>query len=377
MKSHRTTYVLMLAGLLLTFAACIGKSDKNTATQSQNESGLNHASILHMENKRGYTKVEVDNPWKPGSQLATYIIVPRDSALPADLPQGTLIRTPITKAVVYSAVHTSLFAELGAFNAVRGVCDSRFFTDSLVTQGLKNGTITDCGTSTAPNIEQMIALNPDAIFLSPFQESNYGQVTKIGAPLIYCADYMETSPLGRAEWMKFYALLLGKGHQATMLFEQIQQRYSELKSLVQNVVDKPSVLTETMYGNVWNIPGGRSYMARMIADAGGNYLWAHDQSTGSLMLSFEQVLSRAQHADVWLVKSFSINNYQDLSSNHPLNSRFDAFGKHNVWLCNTLTSGIFETSPFHPDRLLADYIAIFHPNIAQSNHISPRYYHKL
>lgn len=350
------------AALLVTviFAACRGDG---TAAGGVNDTVITQAKLLSMERCEGYTLVTITDPWNSGRELQRYVLVPADSVLPSSLPDGVVVRTPIRRALVYSAVHTGLFKELGCWEAVAGVTDSQFFNDDAVAAGLSNGTITDCGSSMQPTVEKVIAMQPDAILLSPYQDASYGHITELGIPIIECADYMEYTPLGRAEWIKFYGELLGHRDRADSIFDAVSSRYNSIKERVALSDDKkPVVLTENVINGVWNVPGGQSYMARLIIDAGGDYPWADDKHTGSLSLDFNQVLARAQGADVWLIKSFSVRSLDDLRGSYGLNSEFEAFKRKAVYGCDTNATHFFERFPFHPDVLLWEYYQIFHPS---------------
>ena len=213
----RICFLLLAVALL---SGCGGGTAKQVDPAAQKQ-----AELLTMEQCRGYLKVDITDPWHEGKVLHTYLLVPRDSAMPQSLPEGTVVRTPITHALVFSEVHTGLLRELGSFSAVKGVCDAHYFTDAEVLEGIKSGAIADCGNSMMPTIEKVIAMHPDAILLSPYQDASYGQIEKTDIPIIECADYLEYSPLGRAEWMKFYGALVGKKAMADSLYEAVASRY--------------------------------------------------------------------------------------------------------------------------------------------------------
>ena len=338
------------------------------------DSTITHARLLVIEHADSFTLVTIKNPWKEGEALHRYVIVPYDSTVPASLPQGTLVRTPLKQALVYSSVHTSIMKELGMFASVKGVCDSQFFPDPDILKGIADGNITDCGSSMSPTIEKVIEMQPDGILLSPYQDATYGQIDNLNIPIIECADYMEYTPLGRAEWVKFYGLLLGKEEEAKKVFDTVVENYNNIKDYASKASSRPMVLTEMVINGIWNVPGGQSYMARILQDAGGNYPWSDDKSTGSLNLDFNQVLALAQNADVWLIKSFYIHSYQELKNFYALNDQFEAFKKHRVYVCDTNKTRLFEEFPFHPDRLLKEYFNIFHPDLAKEQTI---YFHPL
>ena len=217
-----------------------------------------------------------------------------------------------------------------------------------------------------PDIEKVINLHPDGILLSPFENSGgYGRIEKLNIPIIECADYMETSPLGRAEWMRFFGMLTGKEAQADSLFDTVEKAYLQLKEQVKATADRPSVVSELKSGAAWYVPTGSSTMGRLYADAGAHYLFNYIKGSGSVPLSFETVLDKAQHADYWILK---YNRSADmtlsgLQKEYAPYARFDAFGKQAVYGCNTRHIPFYEESPFHPDRLLKDFIKIFHPQL--------------
>lgn len=353
--------------LVMLMVSCSVNDTSNTST---GDNIITQAQLLSMEKHDGYTLATIANPWGDGV-LQRYVLVPADATLPDSLPEGTIVRTPLSNALVYSAVHTSLFAELGAPQAVKGIVDAQYFTDSLVLKNLEAGTVADCGSSMAPTIEKVIEMHPDGIMLSPYQDSNFEQLERLNIPLIMCADYMEQTPLGRAEWMKFYGALVGKDAEAEALYNRVVEDYNKIKEECSNSTSHPKVLTETVISGVWNVPGGKSYMAQIIKDAGGTYPWADDDHSGSLSLDFNQVLAVAKDADVWLVKSFNIHSYDDLKGAYELNDRFDAFKNRKVYTCDTNATHLYERFPFHPDQLLKDYSNIFNGRVTDLTFFAP------
>ena len=345
-------YAILLCWLCL-LGSCKGSGV--SSREVSNDSVITQARLLTMERAEHYTLVTVKNPWRAGEVLHRYVLVPADSLLPGNLPEGTVVRTPVRRALVYSSVHTALMKELGRFDALAGVTDAQYFTDAEVVNGLRNGTIADCGSSMGPTVEKVIEMSPDAILLSPYQDATYGQITKLDIPIIECADYMEFTPLGRAEWIKFYGELLGRRAMADSIYRAVEKAYCEIRQSCsrQSPSKRTKVLTEMVLSGVWNVPGGQSYMSQMIQDAGD------EPSTGSLNLDFNQVLAVAQDADVWLIKSFFIHSLADLKGAYSLNDQFKAFQRHQVYVCDTNESHLFERFPFHPEVLLQEYADIF------------------
>ena len=351
---------LLVSLLLLT--ACFKRGGTAENTLESSDSVITAAKLLSMQRTADYTLVTVGDPWK-GGVLHRYVLVPRDAELPDNLPEGTIVRTPVKRALVYSSVHTSLLRELGAIDAVRGIVDRQYFVDSLLLADVDAGQVADCGNSMNPTVEKVIDMQPDAILLSPYQDASYGQITQLDIPIIECADYLEYDPLGRAEWMKFYGLLVGQRERADSLYDAVVNAYDEVKQVAAKAASRPTVVTEMVISGVWSVPGGQSYMARIIRDAGGDYLWADDDNTGSLSLDFNQVLARAQQADYWFLKWTNINSLNDLQGAYELNKEMEAFKNKRVYVCDTEKSRFFDRVPFHPDLLLREFAAIMHPEL--------------
>lgn len=350
--------------LLASLSSCNGKA--GLAPSESDTIALRHAETLTIESRDGYTLVTLADPWNEGRTLHTYSLVPRDAELPDGMPTATVIRTPIERAVVATSVHCSLFSELGCGANIAGVCDVQYINLPWIKERCEKGIVADCGNSMNPTIEKIIELGPDAIFLSPFQNSGgYGRVEETGIPIIDMSDYMETSPLGRAEWMRFYGLLFGVEQRADSLFSTVEEHYSALANTASASPKGCSVLIDKMMSAVWYVPGGRSTIGRLIADANAAYAWADDERSGSIGLSFESVLASASDADVWLVRYYGqepLTAASMLSENKGY-GEFKAFRNGNIYGCNTAVSTFYEDTPFHPDRLLRDFIIITHPEI--------------
>ena len=353
---------LFLISVALVLSSCFRGSNSAIKTLETQDSVIHAAKLLSMQREAGYTIVTVTDPWK-GGVLHRYVLVPRDSVLADHLPEGTLVRTPIQQALVYSSVHTSLLDELGSIGVVRGVVDKQYFIDSAIVHGIAQGSIADCGNSMNPTVEKVIDMQPDAILLSPYQDASYGQIASLDIPIIECADYLEYDPLGRAEWIKFYGELVGKRDEADSLYNNIVAAYNDMKQKAADADSHPTVVTEMVISGIWNVPGGQSYMARIIHDAGGRYLWADDKNTGSLPLDFNQVLAVAQNADYWFIKWTNITTLKDLQGAYDLNKEMNAFKNKRVYVCDTDKTRFFDRIPFHPEVLLREFAAILHPEL--------------
>ena len=337
-----------------------------------------YARLIHVEQREGCRVVYIDNPWMQGKGLHTYVLVPYDAPLPDDLPGGTIVRTPLRRSVVFTSVHCALIDQLQATAQVAGVADLKYIKVPFVQEGVQSGRIADCGDGMSPVVEKIIDTEADALLLSPFENAGgYGQMEDINIPIVECAEYMEMSPLARAEWMRFYGILYGKEKEAEQLFAQVETNYTALKQQAATVADRPSVLVDKMAGSVWYVPGGRSTIGQMLSDANADYPWTDDTHSGSLQLAIETVLERAGESDFWLLRYDSPTPLTMLQ----LLSEKDGYRmvrsveNERVYGCNVTTSMFYEETPFRPDLLLQDLIKILHPDIP--NLPEPRYYHKI
>ncbi len=344
-------------------SAC-GNQMSNKGANAGDTIQMKYAKNICMVRYDGYTKVELANPWKEGSILHTYILKNKGAKC-AQLPAGTVVEVPLQASAVSSGVHGGLICELGALSQIRSVFEIEYYTNKDILKAYKNGTISNLGSSLTPNIESIIDAHPDALLLSPFENSGgYGQIENLDIPIIECADYMETSSLGRAEWMKFYGLLYGKAKEADSLFAAVEKEYERLKELVANVENRPSVVSELITGSTWYVPGGNSTIGRLITDAGGRYIFADNDKSGSLSLAPELVFDKAQEADVWFFKYSRPTDmtYAELAAESPMYPQMKAFKQKRVYACNLSYVPFYNDLPYHPERHLRELIRMFHPD---------------
>lgn len=378
-----------------------------------------------------YAEAIIVNPWKAGTMLHRYILIPKGEegdktvtrlALQRTSGMGCTtdtVRTPVERSAVFIAPHCQLMYELGCQQAIRGVCDlnyinipdvrkraasagnassekasfgNAFAGNASSGNASAQNSIVDCGSSMAPDIERIIALKPEAILVSPFENSGgYGKLDKLHIPLIEAADYMESSPLGRAEWMKFYGMLFGKdknisttaageasttaagkASEATLpascelradsLFAQIEKEYLDLKAEAGKLPKGLSILTERKTGGVWYVPGGQSTIGILLKDANARYIFSDDKHSGSLPMSPEQILAKGSQVDVWAFKYFGgapLSQVQ-LLQEYDGYKALAAFSRGNIYQVDTSKVPYFELTSFHPELLLREFIILAH-----------------
>lgn len=355
----------MLAGVAL--CAC-----KREASFTYDEVGAadtltHHARYLTIADcGGGLVRVDIANPWDDDKMLARYALVDRDSVVPDTLPSDiVVIRTPVERAAVFSSVHTGAFEELGALGQVAAIADRQYFTPvDTVSILLGKGEIVDLGSISSPSVELMAASGVTAVLRSPMQGAA-GAKYPSGVAAVECADYMEPTPIGRAEWILLLGELTGKRQVARDILDKVIDNYSSLVFKAGSATTpRPKILAETEYSGVWYVPQGGSYMARLYADAGADWPWADTTGSGSLSLSLEEVAAKALDADLWLVRSYGYETTTStLKALNPRYTAFEAWKRGNIYSCDTEKRNIFNDVAFHPDKVLAEYIAIFHPEL--------------
>lgn len=348
-----------------------------------------------------YAEAIIANPWKAGTMLHRYILIPKGkegdktvAMLAKRRSTGArcttdTVRTPVERSAVFIAPHCQLMYEMGCQQAIRGVCDLDYINIPDVKKraasagnAAAGNSIVDCGSSMAPDIERIIALKPEAILLSPFENSGgYGKLDKLHVPIIEAADYMESSPLGRAEWMKFYGMLFGNEEgrvkreegksngisgscepKADSLFAKIEKEYLKLKAKAAGYPKGLSILTERKTGNVWYVPGGQSTIGILLKDANARYIFEDDEHSGSLAMSPEQILAKGKQVDVWAFKYFggAPLSQAQLLQEYDGYKALAAFSRGNIYQVDTSTVPYFELTSFHPELLLREFIILAH-----------------
>ena len=369
--------LLILLGFAFWMVACTPSGKQTSSKEALSSDSIQYAQGFTVQRFDTYIMVEVRDPWDSTRLLQRYLLVDRTKSAPGGLPKGTIVKVPVKDIVIYTSVHAAIIDQLHETDKVIGVCEPRYMDTPAIQEGIQAGRIADLGEATSPNIEKMIEIGAELVIASPFQNSSYGPVEKIGIPIIEGADYMEAFPLGRTEWIRFYGLLFGKEEMADSIFKETEQAYLSLKDLTANIDNRPTVLSEKKFGSSWYVPSGDSYMAHLIEDAGADYMFKDLPGAGSTPLAFETVFDKAIHADIWLVKynQSSEMTYNDLRSEYTPYENFDAFKKKRIYTCNTGAVPYYEEFPIHPEYLLKDLIWIFHPELVFG--YSPRYFREM
>lgn len=283
---------------------------------------------------------------------------------------GRTIQLPVRRMICLSSTHLGFLAEIDSLDGVVGVMSRSTVASQQVLDAIDAGTMREVGEGPQFDVETALALRPDLVVIFGVSESDletYRALERAGIPVLVCADYTESTPLGRAEWVKLFGLLTGKLKVAEARFGEIRDAYEELAKESRIAEPKPTVLLNAAFQGVWYVPGGDSYMAHFLADAGTRYLWADDRDERVKHLSFEAVLAKARDADYWLNVGFwrSLAEGKANDERYALFRPFQAGEVYNHFRDRGGATGsdFYERGAVRPDLVLADLVKIFHPTL--------------
>ena len=358
--------LLIIIGIFV-LVSCNNKSSNNkTVKQPLTQKLLNYATGFAVNNFEDYKEVIVFSPWKKGEIYARYYLV-KDikTKTPND---GEKIKIPLKTLASTSVTHLEFLSLLDEIQTITGVCSPALIYNPELQKNIQAGKITDLGDAFSLNVEKTLVLKPEALMTSGFNQADAAaqRIGQAGIPVIFNNEWMETSLLGRAEWIKFVAVFYNKEQLADSIFTDIEKRYNELKDRALKVKKKPKVMSGNNFRGTWYMPAGQSFMGQLFRDAGGDYFYANDTTTGSLPLNVETVLKNFAETDVWLNVNFStIDELIKTDSKHeffhPVITR--QVYNFNKRLLPSTANDFWESAVARPDLLLGDVIAILHPEL--------------
>ncbi|MGM8362150.1 ABC transporter substrate-binding protein [Flavobacterium sp. ARAG 55.4] len=362
--------------LFLSFSAC-KKNEKTTSVSAATEKNeIEYSTNLSIHKYDGYSIVKVLNPWPDANKDFVYILKEKNTAVPDSLQKYTQITVPLKSIVVTSTTNIPFLEMLGVEKSLAGFPHTDYVSSEKTRKLIDAGIVKNVGQNERLNMEKLIDLAPEAIITFGIDNNNpmIANLEKNGLKVLIQADWMEQSPLGKAEWIKLYAALFGKEKEGKILFDNIVKSYNDALRLVAGEKAEKTVLYGSMYQNQWYVAKGNSWVAQFMKDAKSNYLWADTKGSGSLGLSFENILEKAKNADIWIATG-SFKNTRELGDSNPHYEQFNAFATKNVYTFESklgATGGTvyYELAPSRPDLVLKDYIKIFHPDLLPDYHFT-------
>lgn len=334
---------------------------------------VTYARGFHIsEIENGIKIININSPWPNSESDFVYALIPKDqpvTKMDLSVHVDAVIPIPVERLIVTSTTHIPALEALGAEEKLIGFPETKYISSPKTRIRVQNGEISELGSNELLNTEMTIALEPDLIvgFSIDGRNKSYQAIESTGIPLVYNGDWTEHTPLGKAEWIKFFAPFFQMESKADSIFKNIEASYLKSMKLAQSKQERPRVLSGALYKDVWYLPAGESWAAKFIEDANGDYLWKDTKGTGSLSLSLETVLSVADDADFWISPS-QFTGYLEMqkANSHYLNLK--PFMEKRVFTfarTRGATGGLlyYELAPNRPDIVLKDLIHIFHPDL--------------
>ena len=379
MKSFFLKLIFLFNLLLLCGCKQNSSISSDSATTAKNE--IQYAKGLEIYHHKGYSILMITHPWPDAKTPFTYILQEKNGIIPDSLQQYPRISVPIQSIVVTSTTHIPALELLGVENTLVGFPNTDFISSPKTRKRIDSGQVKEVGTNETLNPEILIDMAPDVIVSFGLNNSNptLDNLQKSGLKVLLNGDWNEQSPLGKAEWIKFFGALYGLDAKAKTIFTSIEKEYQTTLALAKKATYKPTVLSGAMYQDQWFVPQGESWMALFLKESQSNYLWANTTGTGSLTLPFETILEKAQTAEFWIAPG-DFSSLKEMNISNPHYAKFEAFKNKKVYsyaLHKGAKGGIlfFEWSSTRPDWVLKDLIAIFHPELLQNHR--PYFFEKL
>lgn len=365
---------------LLLLLSCASTNEDQQAKNTLTTVPLSYAKRFTIKTSADFTVLELHGNKNDSAITASFVLYKHQK--PDYSKEAYYIKTPISRVASMSSIYTTMIAQLKCENKIVAIDNVDYYNNTFIQEQVKKGSIIELSKGPQIDIEKTIALQPD-LFLTFGMGSPKDDVDKklvqSSMPIAVSIDHLEETPLARAEWIKFFAYFFNKETLADSLFQITEKKYNDLKTLAQSATRKPSVLTEIKYGDAWYIPAGKSFIAHLIEDAGGDYFWKEDTKTGSSAQSFETVYAKAKDCDIW-INLYNLNSKKELLSYDERYGLFKAC-KNNQLYNNNKTqnalgySNYWETGITNPDEVLADLIAIFSPTLLPNHEFT--FYKKL
>lgn len=352
------------------FSSCKNEETKPVSSNSIGEVvPVEYAKGFEIKQFEGYKLLTVKNPWPKADKNFTYLLAEKEAKIPSEVHYDSKITIPVKRIVVTSTTHIPALEILNEVETLVGFPGLDYISSEKTRARISKEFIKELGQNEAINTEILISLEPDLVigFAIDANNKTFNTIQKSGIPVLYNGDWTEESPLGKAEWIKFFGAFYNKDAQASEEFNKIKNSYLKSKELAKNAISKPTVLSGSMYKDQWYVPYGNSWQAQFIKDANADYIYGDTKGSGSIALSFESVLDKSKDAAYWVAPG-QFQSFQQLKETSPHYAQFKAVQDKKVFTySNSLgeTGGAiyYELAPTRPDLVLKDLISIFHPEL--------------
>ena len=367
--------IIFFPFLIINLLCCTQRSKKQPGSESKGEIvNLNYAKGFSIRDFGSYRKISVSDPWQQSSKVSfDYYLVSRDKEIPAELKGHQVIRTPVSAIVCLSTSHIGFLSAINELPSLKALSGAGFVSDPEVQKAVSEKKVLDVGYDQGINYEKILGLNPDLIMAYGVSGDVTGFINKLhdlGLNVVLNGEYLEATPLAKAEWIKFVAAFYNKDKDAADYFSGVEENYNKIKNRVSDVGIRPVVMTGLPFKDAWWMAGGKSNLASLITDAGGSFLWHDNNSREAFVVSLEEVVVRSAKADIW-INCGTVNNMKELIAADNRFASFPQVQKKSIFnnnLCISPGGGndYWERGVVRPDLIISDLVKIFHPEIDSS-----------
>lgn len=363
------TKIFLIALLSILISSCKKETKKNTSNLESSIS-IKYAKGFSLKVEDGVKKLIINAPYQNTNKTFEYIISSESLESKRKINH---IYVPISKMVITSTTHVPMVELLGEEKSIAGFPYAKYVSSEKTRALIDDGKIKEIGKESSLNTEILLDLQPDLVvgYSVSSADKSLTTIEKSGIPVIYNGDWLEETPLGRAEWIKFFGVLYNKEKEADSIFNIIEKNYLNARALASKTEKQPTILSGAiMNKDIWNLPAGDSFVAQFLKDANLNYLWQNTEGKGSLSLSFESIFDKGANADFWIAPGYFSSKEQMLQNNQ-IYQQFDAFKENKIYTPSTkkgATGGIiyYELAPTRPDLVLKDLIKITNPDLLKN-----------
>ena len=344
---------------------------------------LQYAKGFKVSREEGYSIVTVVQPWAGAREGQQYLLVSQGASIPERLAHLPIVHVPVRRVITTSMTMLPFIEELGGADVFVGVGGKRYVYSNVIRNSDLPDVAADAGAGLRLDVEKILSLRPDVVFVYAYtatEKEAADRLRQLGVPLVIASDYLEEEPLGMAEWIKFVGLFLGEEGEADAFFRRVAERYNSLVQKVRDMTkERPTVMANAAIGGTWYVPGGRSWPAYLLRDAGGRYLWSDLNQRGGVPIDFENVLERAISCDFWINAS-SWQSLEDAITEDPRYETFRPFKERRIYNNNARVTksganDYYQQGIMRPDLILEDLIAILQPHLLPNHELF--FYHQL
>ncbi len=380
--------LLIALTCIMALPACNSGSKKQVDDESFSRTGsfnfvpgIKYSDLFNIELAGNYKRITVTNPWQKSDTLSSYILIQKGTKVPANIPKADfVIPVPVNEMAILSSTHIGFMDLLGELDKISGVTNGNRIYNKYLNDRIKNGEVVEIGRQMGSHLENILGLFPELLMKTGFDNvrEEDSRIVDAGIPIAYNIEWMESSMLARAEWIKFVGAFFNKDREADSIFNVIEHNYNKIKQIAKDLDSRPTTLSGNDFKGTWYMPGGNSYAAKLINDAGGDYYYKNESSKGSIPLSLEVVLDNMADADYWFrPRAKSLKELEKMDERYKL---FKAFKNGNVYDINGRVNenggnDYWESGVARPDIILKDLIKILHPEILPEHELF--YYKKL